>query len=186
MNSKIIILISAIIVIGIITFGILQTGITEENTPSHMEQSNEVNTVLQKIKDDKIANDNSENPYVPKEREWIRAGPFLIDRSEYVLGEKIFVDIEEIDENIKGEIIFGKIINTTHSMEYKKLYYDGSLPRQNYYFGVYPSIAKGFCTTDEIVGEWSVSFPGTDLESLKFEITSKIIPGMEQNFASVC
>ena len=35
-------------------------------------------------RDDKIKNDNSDNPYIPSPREWISSGPFKIDRSEYL------------------------------------------------------------------------------------------------------
>ena len=44
--------------------------------------------------------------YTPKPREWITSGPFQIDRSEYVLGEKIFLRIGGLNHNEEGEVIF--------------------------------------------------------------------------------
>ena len=38
---------------------------------------------------DEIEEKKLENEYTPKEREWITSGPFQIDRSEYIIGEKI-------------------------------------------------------------------------------------------------
>ena len=55
----------------------------------------------------KLEKDKTENEYSPKPREWITSGPFQIDRSEYVLGEKIFIRIaSELKNDELGEIIF--------------------------------------------------------------------------------
>ena len=106
MNSKIIIPISIIITIVIVVFSLTQNEIIEKQTSSQIKETNEISSMLEKIKQDKIKNEKSENPYHPKEREWITSGPFQIDRSEYALGEKVFVNIDHLNENIKGNIIF--------------------------------------------------------------------------------
>ena len=59
-------------------------------------------------------------PFVPTQREWIELGPFQMDKSEYALGEKIFVNIKNLNKNDKGTMIFTKIINSTHISEYKQ------------------------------------------------------------------
>jgi len=114
------------------------------------------------------------------------SGPFLIDRSEYVLGEKIFVNVGNLPENIKGEIRFEKIFNSTHNHKYKALKFDSSKPQSNFYLSIYPSIPKGFCTSESLVGEWEVIFDGTPFEKLKFKIIDKMIPGMENQFRPLC
>ena len=188
MNNKIIILISLVITItiAIVTFSTTQVEIIEEESKSYIEESDQIGSVLQKIKEDKIKNDNSENPYKPKEKEWINSGPFFIDRSEYWLGEKTFINIDEVDEGTKGEMVFTKIINNTHSKIYKKIAFDGSKPQNNFYLGFYPSEFKGFCSTNELVGDWEVIFAGTNFSNLKFKIIDRILPGMEDNYQSVC
>ena len=186
MNKNIVITTSAIITIAIIAYGLTQiTSIEEENT-TYIEESNKISGVLEKIKQDKIKNDNSDDPYIPKDREWIQSGPFLIDRSEYVLGEKIFVNVGNLPENIKGEIRFEKIFNSTHNHKYKALKFDSSKPQSNFYLSIYPSIPRGFCTSDSLVGEWEVIFDGTPFEKLKFKIIDKMIPGMENQFRPLC
>ena len=186
MNNKIIILISIVITISIVAFTTTLIEIIEEESKSYIEESDQIASVLQKIEEDKIKNDNSDNPYVPKEREWISSGPFLIDRSEYVLGEKIFVNVQNLPENIKGEMIFVKYFNSTHHQPYKTIGFDGSKPHSNFYLGVYPSLSRGFCTSDSLVGEWELILSGTIFESLKFKILDKIIPGLEEQFEAVC
>ena len=78
---------------------------------SKFSETDEIGSMLQKIEEDRIENEQSENPYNPKEREWVSSGPFKLDRSEYVLGERIFVNLDYVDKNTKGEMIFTKIIN---------------------------------------------------------------------------
>ena len=185
MNGKIVISISITITIVIIAFSIIQSGEIKENPPA-IEESDTMNPLLEKIKQDKIKNDNSEKPFIPKEREWIKSGPFSIDRSEYVLGEKIFINIENLPKNVKGEMRFIKIYNETHNQPYKSIPFDGSKPQNNFYLPVYPSMPRGFCTADSLVGEWKLIFVGTPVDSLDFKIINQIMPGSEKFFKAVC
>jgi len=186
MNKKIIIPISGIIVMVVIAFSIIQIQINENQSTQYVETSDKINTLLEKIEQDKIENDNSENPFKPKPREWIRSGPFTIDRSEYVLGEKIFVNINDLNEKMKGEMVFAKIINSTHMFEYKKIKFDGSKPQQNFYLAFNLNLARGICTYDVFPGNWEVIFRGTNIPSLEFKVLDQIIPGMEENYKPIC
>jgi len=186
MNQKIIILIAVSITIAIVGFSITQIAIINEESKSYIEESDQISSKLQKIKDDKIINDNSENPYKPAPKEWINSGPFFIDRSEYVLGEKIFINIDAVDENTKGTIMFTKPYNSTHYKNYKEIHFDGSKKQNNFYLAIYPNAFKKICTTDDLVGEWEIIFTGTNFEKLKFQIKDQIIPGMEDKFEPVC
>ena len=188
-NNKTIILIAiaAALLIGIIIVVLVPTqNETVEEETSRLVETDQIHSVLKKIEDGKIANDNSENPYIPKEREWIQSGPFKIDRSEYVLGEKIFVNIDYIDKNTKGTMIFAKQINSTYYYEYKKIKFDGSKPQSNFYLGFNLNPVKGVCSVDKLIGDWIVIFEGTNFESLKFKLKDQIIPGMEKNYEPVC
>ena len=185
MNSKVIIPIVVSITIIIIAFSIIETGTIKENPPASEKEFPD-DPKLQKIMEDKIKNDNSEKPYVPKEREWIRSGPFLVDRSEYVLGEKVFINMDNIPENVKGEIRFVKIFNSTHNQPYKSIAFDGSKKQNNFYLPIYPSFTRGFCTSESLVGDWKVVFGGTPFDNLDFKIVNQILPGMENQFEPVC
>ena len=59
MNGKIVISISITITIVIIAFSIIQSGEIKENPPA-IEESDTMNPLLEKIKQDKIKNDNSQ------------------------------------------------------------------------------------------------------------------------------
>jgi len=200
MNAKIIIPISVIITIVIVVFSLTQNEIIEKQTPEGIMQgawnnlpdedrdSSKIQSMLDKIKEDKIKNDNSKDVWYPNEREWITSGPFKIDRSEYLLGEKIFVNIDYLPKNVKGEMIFTKIINSTHNFEYTKIQFDGSKPQSNFYLGLNINKFMGVCATDMLVGDWELRFvgPNNEFNKLDFKVINKIVPGLEKQFEPVC
>jgi len=97
-NLKIVIPIFVAVTIIVIIFNLTQNEIIEEQI-EELENTPEIQNMLEKIKKDKLENDSSDNPYMAIEREWIQSGPFQIDRSEYVLGEKAFINIVNLNEN---------------------------------------------------------------------------------------
>ena len=193
MNKKIIIIV-AIIVAIIVTIAIVSTIVSfspteneiDSNENSRVTPTDKIDSMLQKIEDDRIANEEGENPYEPKEREWISSGPFKLDRSEYVLGERLFVNLDYLDKNTKGEMIFVKIINDTHNYNYKKIKFDGSKPQYNFYIGINLNPIRGLCNVDQLIGNWELRFEGTNYESIKFKVLDQILPGSERNYEAVC
>ena len=181
MNSlKIVIPIFVAITIVIIIFNLTQNEVSEERV-LELKNSSEINKLM-----DKIKNDELENPFIPKEREWITSGPFKIDRSEYMLGEKIFVNIDGLQINEKGKVVFLRPINNTHYSSYHNMIFDGTGQRNNYYLTPDLSITRGICNTDDLIGNWKVVFQGTEYSDLKFKVTEEIIPGNEKRYESVC
>jgi len=188
MNGKILIVIAiaSAITIAVSLVVLTPTQNDVNNKTSEFEETDEISSMLKKINDDRILNEQSENPYYPQEREWISSGPFKIDRSQYYLGEKLFVNMEQIDHNTKGEMVFSKILNDTHDYRYKTIKFDGSKYQQNYYFGFSLNEARGLCEKDKLVGNWKVTFEGTDTEIIKFKVIDKVMPGYERQYEPVC
>ena len=188
MNSKIVIPISVIVIIVIVVFSLTQNEIIEKELSSEMNDDSKIQNITDKIKEDKIKNDNSNQPYYPSEREWIKSGPFQIDRSEYVLGEKIFVNIIGLRYDEKGTMVFTKIINGTHVFEYKKLYFDGSNPQKNFYLGIELFDKRGICTKEQLIGDWELRFIGDNnqFDHLDFKIKDQMVPGSEKRYEPVC
>ena len=189
MNSKIIASISIIITIVVIGFSLTQIQFDSQQE-NRMEETDPNSSMLEKIAEEKITNDNSNQPYIPKEREWNSFGPFSIDRSQYILGEKIFVNINDFNENLKGKMVFAKIFNDTHVFEYKKIPFDFSKPQQNFYISIDLFEKRGICTTEQIIGDWEfriVDEMETTLHGyLKFEVLDQILPGEDDRYEAVC
>ena len=185
MNAKIVIPISVIITIVIVVFSLTQIETIEKETSSQFEETGKIDSMLQQIKEDKIKNDNSNNKYYPKDREWITSGPFKIDRSEYLLGEKVFVKIDQLSNNEKGEVVVLRPVNSTHHIVYHKMQFNAESQRNNYYFTPDLSELRGICSVDELIGEWSVVFQGTDYPDLKFKVIAGIVPGYEHRYETI-
>lgn len=134
---------------------------------------------------DEIEKINLENEYSPKEREWITSGPFQIDRSQYAIGEKIFIVIGGLDVNEKGQIAVMRPLNSTHYSVYLTIPFDGAAkPEFNYYLEPQISETREICSVDDMIGKWVMVFRGTDYPNLNFEITKDVVPGTD--IESVC
>ena len=183
------------IIVGIIIVivGIIAITNQESNTikvedafDNELKPNEDITPEIQEKIDD-IEKINLENEYSPKDREWIISGPFQIDRSEYVLGEKIFLRIGGLGFEEKGEAAFLRPLNSTHYSVYWTIPFDGAdKPGFNYYLQPGLSKTRGYCTVDDFVGDWRVVFRGTDYPNLEFKITKDILPGDEDNYEPVC
>lgn len=184
-----------IIIIGIVivTVGVVATSNQESNTTSVgdifdkelVPDEDGATEIQEKLHD--IEDAAAENKYLPKPREWITSGPFQIDRSEYILGEKIFMRVNTLGWNEKGEAVFLRPLNSTHYSVYLTIPFDGSdVESFNYYLGPKLSKINKYCSIDDFVGDWRVEFRGTDYPSLKFKITKEILPGEEESYQPVC
>jgi len=130
---------------------------------------------------DKIILENNNS----KELDWQTSGPFQINRSSYSIGEKVFLVVNGLNANEKGEIAFMRPSNNTDSMVYVTIPFDGATKSAfNYYIDPELSKDKGMCSINDIIGKWEVIFRGTDYPHLSFEITKNTLPGT--NIESIC
>ncbi len=137
------------------------------------EETPEVTEKIEEI--EKTADKNS---YEVLPREWQTSGPFQIDRTEYALGEKIFVRIGGLQFQEKGQIAVMRPLNDTHYSVYLTIPFDGANKNAfNYYLDPQLSKARGLCSVDDVLGKWSLVFRGTDYQNLNFEIINKTVPG---------
>tara|TARA_X000001036_G_scaffold129438_1_gene122414 strand:- start:254 stop:730 length:477 start_codon:yes stop_codon:yes gene_type:complete len=117
---------------------------------------------------------------------WQVSGKFQIDKSEYMLGEKVFINIVELDEDEKGVMRFFNPVNDTHNEQYLGLEFDGSKKSSsNFYISPQLHPMKR-CTIDSLVGEWIVWIDGTEYNDLKFTITNEYLKGTESQFEPLC
>ncbi len=179
----------AIIIVIVALYNNQESEITKIDEPIEIELENDVSEIPEiQEKYDEIKNKVDESGYykVPP-IEWITSGPFQIDRSEYIIGQKIFIRIGELDLDEKGQVAFLRPLNETHVSVYQTIPFDGmKKPAFNFY--IHPSLSPvlEICTLDDIVGEWTVVFRGTSYPNLKFEVTNEILPGEADAYVPVC
>ena len=139
-----------------------------------------------------------------KEREGVPwregSGPFQIEKYEYYLGEKIFLNGVDIPGDASGEIIFFRPaadgVNKypkefegipkeliTEKIKYLAIKFDGKDKQNfNYYFEPRFNEWKGVCSTDDLAGEWIMTFSGTQYEPIHFTVLSETMPGDTRTF----
>ena len=189
MNKRLVfgIPIAIAVIVGIIAISMMQIGDSDsmevEDTLDKEikpEEIPEIEDILDEIK--KVAD---ENVYEPLPREWRTSGPFQIDRSQYALGEKIFIRTGGLDFEEKGEVAVLRPLNDTHYSVYLTIPYDGvNKEAFNYYLNPQLSKTRGLCSVDDILGKWALVFRGTKYPNLNFEIIDKVVPGTDVE--SVC
>ena len=155
----------------------------EDTLDKEIKPETESTEIQEKL--DKIEKINLENEYSPKEREWITSGPFQIDRSQYAIGEKIFLIMEGLNTNEKGQIAVMRPLNATHYSVYLTIPFDGAAKSEfKYYLEPQISKTRGICSVDDLTGKWTMVFRGTNYPNLNFEITKEVVPGT--NIEAVC
>ena len=150
---------------------------------SEMQKIKTDEEIMKEIDDNynKIEQKLNEQEFVP--REWQKSGPFSIDRKEYRLGEKIFVIVEGLKINEKGQISVLRQTNQTHYTVWETYNFDGNIRESfNIYFEPKLLKPKNICEKDDLLGNWVMVFQGTNYEKLKFKIIDNIILGDEEKF----
>ena len=170
-----------------IVVGIIGIAIMSNDNPNAMEVEDILDTEINpeeipEIDDklDEIKKIADENEYEVVPRQWQTSGPFQIDRNEYAIGEKIFLKIEGLSLQDKGQVAVMRPLNDTHYSVYLTLPFDGAKKEAfNYYLDPSLSKTRGLCSVDDVMGRWALVFRGTDYPNLYFEITDKILPGTD-------
>ena len=98
----------------------------EKDFVSESETLEDIESQIEKKYDELEKKLNGTEKYKPAPREWLSSGPFSIDRSQYRLGELIFIQIEDLLPSEKGQIAFFRSLNDTHSSVYITIPFDGS------------------------------------------------------------
>ena len=134
-----------------------------------------------------IFTSNEETSKIKIEDKWIKSGSFEIDKSQYNMGEKIFLSTTNLLPEDKGTVQFLRPINDTHHKSYIKIPFDGMEKTQfNYYFEPRFNQFKGLCSIDDIAGNWIVKFIGTQYEDINFEILAQSSSWDKRTFEPIC
>ena len=134
-----------------------------------------------------LLNSNEETVEEKWLNEKVTSGPFSIDKSEYNVGEKIFVVVNNLKEEDKGKVIFFRPLNNTAWSNYITMDFDGTNKTQfNLYFELKLSELKNICSTNDLAGEWVVKFIGTEYLDINFKVMNQTSSWDKRTFDPVC
>ncbi|CAE6487147.1 hypothetical protein [Candidatus Nitrosotenuis uzonensis] len=121
-----------------------------------------------------------ENPFA----HWYRSGPFAIDKKEYKIGENIFIAVEGLRPYDKGNMVFVMPNGTT---KYITIPFNGEEKSGfNQYFKPAISKFRKICSTNDLVGDWTVVFQGTNYKELHFTMLNETLDSSAPHFERVC
>ena len=135
-----------------------------------------------------LLNSNQETVEEKWANDIVRSGPFAIDKSQYNLGEKIFITVTNLPQDEKGEMIFFRPMENDNGWtKYISMKFDGQAKEQfNLYFEPRLSELKKICTANELTGTWKVQFVGTEYSNISFEIVNQTSSWDDRTFEPVC
>ena len=134
-----------------------------------------------------IFTSNEETSKIKIEDKWIKSGSFEIDKSQYNMGEKIFLSTTNLLPEDKGIVQFLRPIDNADHKSYIRIPFDGMDKTQfNYYFEPRFNQFKGLCSMDDIAGNWKVKFIGTQYEDINFEILAQSSSWDKRTFEPIC
>jgi uncharacterized protein YxeA len=116
-----------------------------------------------------------------------KSGPFQINKSQYKLGERIFFVVDELQNKDKGQAIFFRPLNSTHSTPYKEIQFDGKM-KNSFNQMIKPELEEklGTCKKEDLIGNWTIWFRGTNYSNIEFQITKEIIKGETKFDKQIC
>ena len=174
MNSVKIGIIVGIIIVVFSTIIILNLYQVEIN-----QEKSEIKRTSQQAKED--------NHFELMRAGWINSGPFYIDMEQYLIGDKIFLNTTNLEKEDKGEIMIYRPYNSTNSKLYLEIPFDGSKKESwNYYFTPEQNAYKKICSTNDLLGEWTVVFSGTEYSDLNFKIINQTNEWDQKKYDPVC
>ena len=119
-----------------------------------------------------------------QEVEWIYSGPFGMEKTEYNIGEKVFLDVVDIPKKDKGTAVVMRPLNSTHDIEYLRIDFDGSNKDNfNRYFEFRLNDKKGICSVNDLAGDWTINFIGVEYEDLNFRVINQTSSWDDRVFA---
>ena len=115
------------------------------------------------------------------------SGDFRIDKSQYNIGEKIFLDMDYMGPKDKGTVLILRPINDTHRATYIAIPFNGENKESfSYYFEAKLNEDKGVCSTDDLAGIWSIVFHETNYPNIEFEVKNQISDWDDRSYEPIC
>ena len=109
------------------------------------------------------------------------------DKTQYNIGEKIFLDMDHMGPDHKGTVYILRPLNDTHRITYMVIPFNGENKDSfSYFFEVKLDEKKRVCSMDDLDGIWSIVFDGTSYPNIEFEVKNQISDWDERNFDPIC
>ena len=108
--------------------------------------------------------------------QWITSGPFSITNSTFRLGDNVFMVITGLKPVDVGTIL----IYDPNGRLFAHVPFNGTMKSEfNYFFKPITLKSEKLCTPQDLVGNWTVVFRGTNYNPLHFQVLNQWVPGAQ-------
>lgn len=105
--------------------------------------------------------------------QWITSGPFAITNGTYRLDDNVFMVVTGLKPTDVGKII----VYDPKGGVFTQSPFNGTLKSDfNYFFKPNTDRLEKLCTPQDLVGNWTIAFPGTSYSPLHFKIINEWVP----------
>ncbi len=104
----------------------------------------------------------------------ITSGPFSINNGTYRLGDNVFMVVTGLKPTDVGKVV----IYDPKGGIFDQFPFNGSMKTEfNYFFKPYTLKSEKLCSAQDLIGNWTIAFPGTLYKSIPFRIINQWVPG---------
>ena len=112
----------------------------------------------------------------PSNEQWNISGPFAINKSQYKLGENVFMVVMGLKPSDAGQF---EIIDPKGGI-FSTIPFNGTMKSSfNYYFKPNTERMEKLCKPTDLVGNWTIIFQGVPYKAIPFEVVNDWISGSQ-------
>lgn len=106
--------------------------------------------------------------------QWVTSGPFAITNGTYRLDDNVFMVVTGLKPTDVGKIV----VYDPKGGVFTQSPFNGTLKSDfNYFFKPNTERIEKLCTPQDLVGNWTIAFPGTSYDPLHFKIINEWVQG---------
>ncbi len=106
--------------------------------------------------------------------QWVTSGPFSITNGTYRLDDNVFMVVTGLKPTDVGKIV----VHDPKGGIFTQIPFNGTLKSDfNYFFKPNTEKIEKLCTPQDLVGNWTIDFPGTSYGPIHFRVINEWVQG---------
>ncbi|MGI0062655.1 MAG: hypothetical protein ACREBA_09425 [Nitrosotalea sp.] len=114
--------------------------------------------------------------------QWVTSGPFSINNGTYRLDDNVFMVVTGLTPTDVGKII----VYDPKGGVFTQAPFNGTIKSDfNYFFKPNTEKLEKLCTPQDLVGNWTIAFPGTSYGPIHFKIINEWVQGGQAEIKAI-
>lgn len=114
--------------------------------------------------------------------QWVTSGPFSINNGTYKLDDNVFMVVTGLKPTDVGKIV----VYDPNGRIFTQSPFNGTMKSDfNYFFKPNTEKIEKLCTPQDLVGNWTIDFPGTSYDPIHFKIINEWVQGGQAEIKAI-